>query len=97
RRLLEAENRGDIRVMELGEELGLALEARQALGVAEEGLGEQLDRHLAPQARVRGAIDPAHPALAELASDLVGAEPDAGLELHDAISGHTARLCSSAA
>ena len=35
--LLEAEDRGDVGVVELGEQLGLALEAGEALGVLGEG------------------------------------------------------------
>ena len=71
---LEAVDRGDVGVIELGEELRFALEARQALLVLGEGGRQDLDRHLALQARVGGAIDLAHAALAELGGDLVGAE-----------------------
>ena len=56
-RLLEAVDRGDVRVLELGEELRLALEAREALGVGGERLGQDLDRDLALQLRVGRAVD----------------------------------------
>ena len=48
--VLEAEDRGDVRVVELGEELRFALEARQALLVLGERRRQDLDRHLALQA-----------------------------------------------
>ena len=71
---LEAVDRGDVRVVELREELRLALESRQALLVLGERRGQDLDRDLALQPRVGRAVDLAHPALAELGGDLVGAE-----------------------
>ncbi len=78
-RLLEAVDRGDVRVLKLGEELCLALEAGEALGVGGEHLGEDLDGDLALQLRVGRAVDDPHPALAEGAGDLVGAECRADL------------------
>ena len=51
-RLLEAVDRGDVGVLELGEDLRLALEAREAFGVGGERLGEDLDGDLALQLRV---------------------------------------------
>ena len=71
---LEAVDLGDIGVIELGEELRFALESRQALLVFRERRGQHFDRHLALQARVGGAVDLPHAALAELGGDLVGAE-----------------------
>ncbi len=52
-RLLEAVDRGDVGVLQLGEDLRLALEAREAVGVRGERLGEDLDRDLALQLRSR--------------------------------------------
>ena len=51
--LLEAEDRGDVRVMKLREELRLALEAGEALLVLGEGRGQHLDRDLALQLACR--------------------------------------------
>ena len=56
---------------------GLALEPRQASRVAGERRGQDLDRDLAPEPRVPGAVDLAHPARAERGEDLVGAEVSA--------------------
>ena len=45
--------------------LRLALEPREPIGVGGEVLGQQLERDLAAQLRVRGAVDLAHAAGAE--------------------------------
>ena len=84
-RLLEAVDRGDVRVLELGEELRLALEAGEAVGVGGERLGEDLDRDLALQLRVGRAVDDPHPALAERAGDLVAAEAGSRAQAHRAL------------
>ena len=68
---LEAVDVGDVRVIERREQLGLALEARQALGVRRERGRQHLDRHVAVELRVGGAIHLAHPARAERRDDLV--------------------------
>src|SRR4029079_7782589 len=75
--VFEAENRGDVRMMELGEKLRLALETPQPLRVPGEGSGQHLDRHLSLQPRVGGPPNLTHAALAELGGDLVGAETGA--------------------
>jgi hypothetical protein len=58
--------------MELGQRHRLALEPCEALRVLGEGLGEDLDRDVALEPHVGGAIHGAHAALAERADDLVG-------------------------
>ncbi len=70
----------DVRVIERRGGPRLLLEAADALGVGAQGGGEDLDRHVAPEARVPGAVDLPHPARAERADDLVRAEPRAGGE-----------------
>jgi len=65
-----------------GEQLGLALEAREAIGILREGCGQRLDRDVAPEARVAGAIDLAHAAGAERRDDLEGAEAGSGGQGH---------------
>ena len=62
--------------------LRLALEAREALGVLRERGGQRLDRDVAPEPRVAGAIHLAHAARAERRDDLVGAEAGAGGQGH---------------
>src|SRR5690606_27651886 len=79
---LHAVDLGDVRVVELGEQLRLALEAREALGIGDEAGGQDFDRDVAFELGIVGAIDLAHPAFAELGGDLVGTEADAGGERH---------------
>jgi hypothetical protein len=77
-RLLDAVDRRDVRVVERGEQLRLALEAGEPLRVGANRLRQHLDRHLAPQARVARAVDLTHPPGAEGSEDLIGAEAVSG-------------------
>ena len=65
----------DVRVGQRRHRPGLALEARPPLGVAREGLRQDFDGDLAPQARVAGAVHLPHAARAERGEDLVRTEP----------------------
>jgi hypothetical protein len=68
---IEAVDRHDVRVVELGGDLHLADEALQERAVSR-GLGQDgLERDRAAQDRVAGQADRAHRALAELGEDLV--------------------------
>ncbi len=67
-------NRHDVRMLERGDRARLALEPRQAVGVVCERFGEQLQRHVAPELGVAGAIHLAHATGAERREDLVMAE-----------------------
>ena len=64
--VFKAVNRRDVRMVQRREDFGFALEAREALGVRGEDVGQDLDRDLAFQLRVRRAIDLAHAAGADL-------------------------------
>ena len=46
---LEAVDRGDVRMVQRGQRLRLALEPRQAVRVSGEHVGQDLDRHLAAE------------------------------------------------
>jgi hypothetical protein len=81
-RLLEPVNRGDVGMIEGRERSGLALEARDALRVARDRVGQHLDRDLPPERRVGGAIHFAHTADANEGADFVGADPRAWSETH---------------
>jgi hypothetical protein len=81
-RFLQAEDRRDVRVMQLRQHLGFALEASEPLGVLRERLGENLDRDLAPQLRIGRAIDLAHPPFAEVAADLIRPKPRSERQAH---------------
>ena len=72
--------RGDVRMIQRRERLRFALEARQAIGIVRERIGQNLDRDLATERRVRRAIDLAHPAFADRRDDFVDAEAGAGSE-----------------
>ena len=54
---------------EAGQDLGFALEAGEALGVRSDGLGQDLDGHLATELGVFGAIHGPHAAFAQLGGD----------------------------
>ena len=71
RRALEAVDVGDVGVVERGEQFRFALEARQALGILRQLSRQHLDRHLAAELRVGGAVHLAHAAGAERCRDLV--------------------------
>ena len=63
--LLEAVDRGDMRVIQSGEKLGFTVEPRDAFGIVREALGHDLQRHLASELRIPRAIDLPHPAGAQ--------------------------------
>jgi hypothetical protein len=69
---------GDVRVVQRGQGLGLALKPRDSLRVGDERLGQDLDRDGAIQLRVERAVDFTHSAGAERRQDLVRAETCAG-------------------
>ena len=64
RDVLEAVDGGDVRVVERGEQLRLALEAGQPLGVAANAVGQHLDGDVATElgVRARGNTSPMPPA-----------------------------------
>ena len=72
--LLQAEEGGDVRMREGGEDLRLALEAGESVGVGGERLGQQLQRDVAPEPGVGRAPDLAHAPRAEGRDDRVGSE-----------------------
>jgi hypothetical protein len=64
-------NLRDVRMIERGERLGLALESGEPIGIGGERVGQDLDRHVAIQLRVAGFVDLAHAAGADSAGDFV--------------------------
>ena len=68
----------------------LALEAGQAIGVLGDLVGEDLDRDLAAQAGVAGAVDLPHAAGPEEVDDLVRPESGSGQKRHVRASGSEA-------
>ena len=69
-----------MRMIERREDVCFALEARHALGIQREGIGQDLDRDVATQSGVSGAIHLAHAAGAKGGEDLIRPEADAGNE-----------------
>ena len=61
---------GNVRVVQLRQQLGLTLESGQALGVGDERVGQHFDRHLALEPGVLGSVDGSHSAFTELGGDL---------------------------
>jgi hypothetical protein len=91
-RFLQAVNLRDVRMVQRGEGLRLAFESGEALRILCERLRQHLDRHLAPEGGVSGAIDLAHSTGAEGGEDFVGTEADTGNERNELMSG-TRRFC----
>ncbi len=81
-RVLEAVNRRDVRMIQRGQHLCLALEPREPIGIERERFGQDLQRDVAIQLRVARAIDLAHPACAERRLNFVGTELCAGRQRH---------------
>jgi aryl-alcohol dehydrogenase-like predicted oxidoreductase len=73
-RLFDAVDRADVRLVERGERLRLALEACAPLRIVRERLGKDLDRDRAIELRVTRAINLAHAARANRRDDFLGAE-----------------------
>jgi hypothetical protein len=71
----DVEDGEQVGVAERARRAGLLLEALQALGIGGEGGRQDLDRHVAPQPRVVGAVHLAHPAGTQRRHDLVRADP----------------------
>ena len=67
---------------EPGRRAHLALEALDALGVARELGRHGLQRYLAAEALVRGAVDVRHAAPAQQGDDAVVTETGAGIQCH---------------
>src|SRR5262249_49081342 len=71
---LDVVNRGNVGVIECGQQVRLAFEARDAFSIGGEEARKNLDGDVAPKPRVVGAIDLAHSARAEQAADFVRSE-----------------------
>jgi hypothetical protein len=80
--LLDGVQGHDVRVVEGGDGLRLALEALQAVGVGGHLRRKDLQRHLAVELRVLGQEDGSHAALADLALDAIVREALSGLKGH---------------
>ena len=80
--VLQAVDRGDVGMVECGQDFRFALEASNPVRIAGKGQGQDLYRDIAFQQRVASAINLAHATGAEDGFDFVGAEPRSALEGH---------------
>jgi hypothetical protein len=80
--VLDAVDRGDIGMIQRGEDAGLALEARQPLGIVCKRVREDLDGDVTPEPRVACAVDFAHSAGPDGGVDLVRTETGACGQWH---------------
>ena len=80
---LEAVDVRDVRMVQRRERLRFAREPREPIGIVRERVGQDLERDVAIQLRVAGAIHLAHAAFADLGGDFVDAEAGAGSEGQD--------------
>jgi hypothetical protein len=65
-------------MIEAGEHLRFAFEAREPIAIRGEVLGQHLDRHLAVQLRIACAVHLTHAARSERRDDLVRADASPG-------------------
>ena len=78
--LVDGVDRDDVRMIQAGQGPGFAPEARKPVGIGHKRLGEDLQRNLAVELRIAGAIHLPHAALADLRGDFIRAEACAGSE-----------------
>ena len=81
-RVLDPIDAADVRMIQSGEHVRLAREPRTPIGIGGEQCREELQRDVAIQLRVTGAIHLTHPAGPQQIDDLVGAEARPGREAH---------------
>ena len=77
---------GDVGVIQRGQQLGLALEAGQAVRVVGEGCRQELDGDLAVEGGIDRLPHTAHPPLADFLAELVVQQCLTGFERH--LRGH---------
>ena len=68
------------------------MESGLEAGLLDQEVGQHLERHLALERGLIGAIDGGHPAFPELAKDLIRTDLGPGLQLHGGIMGHPSCL-----
>jgi hypothetical protein len=79
-RLLEAVDRGNVRVVQRGQDFSFTLEPCEAIRVAGDRCGQHLDRDGPLEIAVGGAIDLTHTTRTDLRGDFVGTDVRAGSE-----------------
>jgi hypothetical protein len=84
-RVLEAVNRGDVRMIEQRKDFGFSTKPREAIRITRHGPRQNLDRDVTLQLRVGRAVDFSHPAGTERAGDLERADSLPDCETHSRI------------
>jgi hypothetical protein len=79
-RLLEAVDRGNVWVVQRGQDFSFTLEPCEAIRVAGDRYGQHLDRNGPLEIAVGGAIDLTHTTRTDLRGDFVGTDVRAGSE-----------------
>src|SRR5262245_36375395 len=79
---VQAIDRGDVRMVQRGEELRFATKAPESLWIAGEGLGQDLHRDIASELGITSTVDFTHPAAAKRGDDPVRAKVNARFEEH---------------
>ena len=80
--LVESVQDGDVRVVQRGQDLGLALEPFEALRMLLEPIRQDLYRDLTLEGRIEGTPDDTHPTFAEFLFKPVVTEHTAGFHSH---------------
>src|SRR6185295_6388371 len=84
-RVLEAINRGDVRMIERREDFGFSTKPREAIRITRHGPRQNLDRDLTLQLRVGRAVDLSHSAGTKRADDLERADSLPDCETHSRV------------
>jgi hypothetical protein len=87
--LLDSEQGGDVGMDQRREGECFPPEAGKTLRVGGISIGQDLQRDIAVQAGVAGAVDFAHSALAQQFHDIEGSETPAGLQRHGGVADYT--------
>jgi hypothetical protein len=81
--LAGVEHGHEVRMVEHAQRLCFLLETAETVAIRGRIRGQDLDRHVPPQAGVAGAVDLTHASLAQRGKHLVGTEARARCERHD--------------
>ena len=85
-RFLEPVDGCNVGMIECRENLRFSSEPRQALGIERDGVGQHLQRDVAAEIRIAGAVDLAHAACTEQGQHLVRAKPEPWPQRHLVVS-----------
>src|SRR5436190_10426860 len=75
-------NLRDILMVKRGKDLGFTSESSETIRIGSEQRGQDLQRNVATELRIAGAVDLSHSTGAEERDDFVGAEASAGSQGH---------------